>query len=138
MTDRTTTTLAPGRRGLLGGAAALLAGAAAVALPRAALAAGGGPDAALLTLHRDFLVQVAVIHAWNADEVSEEIGEAANDRWWDCLYEAEEMPVHTLAGLRAKADMALKGLELVADSQHVAEDVARATLADVAAWGALS
>jgi hypothetical protein len=56
MTDRTTTTLAPGRRGLLGGAAALLAGAAAVALPRAALAAGTCTDAELLHTGADPLL----------------------------------------------------------------------------------
>src|SRR5271163_3654514 len=94
----------PGRRGLLGGAVALLAGAAAVTLPRAAQAAG--THAALLALCRQFWVHQAVVDAWDAGEVSTEIGEAAHDQWWGCIRAAEEMPAHTIAGVRAKADIA--------------------------------
>jgi hypothetical protein len=130
--------VAPGRRGLLGGAAALLAGATAVALPRAVQAASADPDAALLALHRDFLMHKAVVDAWNVDAVGEDVGEPAHDHWWESIHAAETMQSHTLAGLRAKADIALKGLVLVADSESDAEDLARAVLGEIAAWGALS
>ncbi len=100
----------PGRRGLLGGAVALLAGAAAVALPRAVQAAGAGPDAALLALHRDFLAHQAMVDAWTVGAVGEDVGEAANDPWWDCIHAAEKMPARTLDGLRAKANIALTGV----------------------------
>jgi hypothetical protein len=147
MTDHTDTTpmpapdvprVAPGRRGLLGGATALLTGAAAVALPRAVLAAGACPDAALLALHRDFLVHHAVVDAWNVGAVGEDVGESAHDHWWQCIRTAETMQAHTLAGLRAKADIALKGLVLVADSESDADDLARGVLGQIAAWGTLS
>jgi hypothetical protein len=118
-----------------GGAAALLAGAAAVALPRAVQAASTSPDAALLALHRDFLMQDAICHAWNHHDVSEEIGEVAHDRWWEIIEAAQKMPAHTFAGLRAKADIALKGIKLVDDSQDGAEDLARLVLGQIAAWG---
>jgi hypothetical protein len=114
--------------------AALLAGAAAVTLPRAVQATGA--DAELLALHRAFLVQDALCHAWNGQRVSEEIGEPAHDRWWECIDAAEMIPARTFVGLRAKADIALKGLELVGDSDSAAEDLARAVLGEIAAWGA--
>jgi hypothetical protein len=47
-----------------------------------------------------------VVDARGADEVSTEIGEAAHDQWWGCIRAAEEMPAHTIAGVRAKANIA--------------------------------
>ena len=69
---------------------------------------------------------------WNADQVTEEIGEAAHDRWWECLDEMTAILPTTDLGLRAKEDCLLQGLEVVDSSAGLAEDYVRAFLADVA------
>jgi hypothetical protein len=53
-----------------------------------------GANAALLALCRQFWVHQAVVDAWDADEVSTEIGEAAHDQWWGCVRAAEEVHDH--------------------------------------------
>ncbi len=129
-----TTITTPRRRGLLTGTiAALLAGTAAVATAKAAplLPATGG-DADLLALAQDFWNQDAILAQWNADQVTEEIGEAAHDRWWECLDEMTAILPTTDLGLRAKEDCLLQGLEVVDSSAGLAEDYVRAFLADVA------
>jgi hypothetical protein len=147
----TDTTSTPRRRGLLASAAALVAAYAAT-LPTSALAArsaahgapmahhpdGAGDDTELLAVCRTFAAENAIVTAWDAGTVTEEVGEAAHDKWWACIRAAEEMPAHTIGGVRAKAAMALKGLEMCGDSQSSVEDLARATLGEIAAWGALS
>ena len=64
--------------------AALLAGAAAVD-GKAARVPATGDDAELLAVAQDFWKQDAIVAHWNADQVTEEIGEAAHDRWGACL-----------------------------------------------------
>ena len=46
-----------------------------------------GNDAEVLALAKDFWKQDAIVAQWNADQVTEEIGEAAHDRWsrWERL-----------------------------------------------------
>jgi hypothetical protein len=132
---RPDTITTPRRRGLLTGTiAALLTGAAAVAAAKAGplpLAAADA-DAELLALGQDFWKQDAIVAQWNAGHVAEEIGEAAHDRWWECLDEISAILPTTDFGLRAKADCLLQGLELVDSSAGVAEDYVRDFLADVA------
>jgi hypothetical protein len=123
----------PRRRGLLTGAlAALLTGAAAVATARAAPLPASGDDAELLALAQAFWKQDAIVAQWNADQVTEEIGEAAHDRWWECLDQISAILPTTDFGLRTKADCLLCGLEVVDSSAGVAEDYVRDFLADVA------
>lgn len=95
----------PVGRGLLGGIVALAAGGGA-ALAAGASQPASNADAELLALCRQFWVHQAVVDARGADEVSTEIGEAAHDQWWGCIRAAEEMPAHTIAGVRAKANIA--------------------------------
>jgi hypothetical protein len=122
------------RRGLLTGTlAALLTGAAAVATAKAApLMPPPGDDAELLTVAQDFWKQDAIVAQWNADQVTEEIGEAAHDRWWECLEEISAILPTTDFGLRTKADCLLQGLEVVETSNGIAEDYVRDFLADLA------
>jgi hypothetical protein len=124
----------PRRRGLLTGTlAALLTGTAAVATAKAAsLMPPPGDDAELLTVAQDFWKQDAIVAQWNADQVTEEIGEAAHDRWWECLEEISAILPTTDFGLRAKADCLLQGLEVVETSNGIAEDYVRDFLADLA------
>ena len=86
----------------------------------------------MLALAQDFWKQDAIVAQWNAGHVAEEIGEAAHDRWWECLDEISAILPTTDFGLRAKADCLLQGLELVDSSAGVAEDYVRDFLADVA------
>jgi hypothetical protein len=123
----------PRRRGLLAGTiAALLAGAAAVATAKATPAPATGDDAELLALAQDFWKQDALVAQGNADQITEEIGEAAHDRWWECLDEMSAILPTTDLGLRTKADCLLQGLEVVDSTAGVADDYVRAFLADVA------
>ncbi len=121
------------RRGLLTGTiAALLTGTAAVATAKAASAPPAGDDAELLTLAQDFWRQDAIVAEWNADQVTEEIGEAAHDRWCECLDRISAILPTTDFGLRPKADCLLRGLEVVDTSSGTAEDFVRDFLADMA------
>jgi hypothetical protein len=130
---RPDTITTPRRRGLLTGAiAALVTGTAAVATARAASLPAAGDDAELLALAWDFWKQDAIVAQWNADQVTEEIGEAAHDRWWECLDEMSAILPTTDLGLREKADCLLQGLEVVDATSGVAEDYVRAFLADLA------
>jgi hypothetical protein len=92
-----------------------------------------GGDAELLAACHDFLAETAIIDAWNAGEVTEQVGEAANDRWWDCIRAMDGIVAETDAGVAIKARCALKALEMVSDSESDAHDLARSTLAEVAA-----
>ncbi len=126
----------PRRRGLLAGAAAALAAApfaahAAQLRTVGALARDAGPDAALLTLHRDFLAHHVVVEAWNAGFVSEDAGEAAHDRWWECVQAITAIRATTPAGMQAKAEVALLAYETAGGHGGPDEDLVRAALRDV-------
>ncbi|HVY15952.1 MAG TPA: hypothetical protein VHB27_12045 [Rhodopila sp.] len=97
-----------------------------------ALPASSATDAELLALADEFHHLTGRIHAWNAGEIDSEEGEAANADWWDCMREMIDIPATSHQGLKAKARSALEALELVADSQHSGEDLARAVLAQMA------
>ena len=100
---------------------------------RAARVPATGDDAELLAVAQDFWKQDAIVAHWNADQVTEEIGEAAHDRWWACLEEITAiLPAKKDLGLRAKADCLVQGLGVVDSSAGLAEDYVRAFLAVVA------
>lgn len=130
----------PLRRRLLAGAtAALTAGAAAVttawgfpgASPEAA-----GDDAKVLRLAREFWVHDAVMDDWNAHRVSWEVGEPAQDRWWECLEEMAALRATTPEGVGTKARCMLHALE-GEESSGKAEDCVREFLADLAGRAAV-
>lgn len=141
-------TRAPSRRGLLaGGAAALVAGAAAFQKPGPLPWRNGprptepvqpmpefgaaGDDAELLALHRTFLTQHAIVQAWNAGEVTEEIGEAAHDRWWECVEAMVDIPATTPEGLWAKAETALLATDLTGGHGGSDEELVRSVVRDI-------
>jgi len=136
--DTTTTpTLRPSRRAVLAGgtAALVVTGAAAATAARAApqgAPAAADDDAELIRLCQAFLAEDAVIQAWNADEVTWEVGEAASHRWWGYMREIEGMPAVTTDGLRMKAECSLRALAGVADPECSADDLARDVLAQIA------
>jgi hypothetical protein len=74
----------------------------------------GGADAELIRLCSGFLAEDRVIEAWNADNVPDEVGEAANGRWWEYIRQIDGIPARTPDGLRAKADCTLLALDGVA------------------------
>lgn len=123
------------RRGLLaGGTAALPAGAAiATAAHGASVASpsGAGDDAEILRLAHEFWALDAIVADWNAERVSEEVGEDAQDDQWECLDAMAAIRATTPEGIRTKADCFLHSLE-VETSRGSAEDHARAFLADLA------
>jgi len=124
----------PSRRAILAGStAALLAGAAIATGARGASVASAGDDAELLALHRSFLAEHDTVMAWNADRVTEEIGEAAHDRWWECAEAMTDIPATTTAGLRAKAEVALLAYELAGGQGGPDEDLIRSVLRDAMA-----
>jgi hypothetical protein len=94
---------------LTGAIAALLTGTAAVATAKAAPIAAAGDDAELVARAQDFWKQDAIVAQWNAGQVTEEIGEAAHDRWWECLDQTSAILPTTDLGLRAKADWCYAG-----------------------------
>ncbi|HUB48361.1 MAG TPA: hypothetical protein VMB73_25575 [Acetobacteraceae bacterium] len=130
----------PSRRAILvGSTAALLAGAAiATAAHGAPVAPPAGDDAELLALRRSFLVEHDTVTAWNADRVTEEIGEAAHDRWWECVEAMTDIPATTTAGLRAKAEVALLAYEFAGGQGGPDEDLIRSALRDAIAGRAVA
>jgi hypothetical protein len=129
------------RRNILAGSAALLTGAAGFVKPPP-LPWRNGPrpapqpaadDAELLTLRHAFLAAHATVTAWNAGDVTEDIGEAAHDRWWECVEAMTDIPATTPAGLRAKAEAALLASGLADGHGGPDEDLARSALRDAAA-----
>jgi hypothetical protein len=136
---RADTSTIPSRRRLFAGLSATLLASAAIATaargaPVAALPAGD--DAELLRLCSGFLAEDRVIKAWNAGNVPEEVGEAANSRWWEYIRQIDGIPAMTPDGLRAKAECALLAPDGVADPECDADELARSVLAEVAEWGA--
>lgn len=125
----------PHRRRLLATAtAALAAGAAIATAARGAPVAspeGAGDDAEILRLARAFWAHNAVMDDWNADRVSWEVGEAAQDQWWECLEEMADIRATTPEGIQAKARCLLRSLKTV-DSGGTADDCVREFLADLA------
>ncbi len=94
------------------------------------------PDAQLLQFASAFLDEDAVVTAWNAGEVAEGIGEAALDRWWDCVERLTEIPAVSIQGLRAKARCVLRAVEVTDETPGAADDCARSVLAEFAGWRA--
>ena len=79
----------------------------AVAMPIAQTTPG--TDAELLALRRTFLAEHAIVMAWNAGAVDEDIGEPAHDRWWECVGMPSDRHRHHVrrSALPAKAEVAL-------------------------------
>jgi hypothetical protein len=131
-----TTARAMQRRGILvGGTAALLAGAAiATAAHAAPVASPGatGDDAEIMRLAKEFWIHDAVMDDWNADRVPEEVGEDAQDRWWDCLEAMTDIRAATPEGIRIKAQCMLEALGSASYSTGTADDCVREFLADLA------
>ena len=125
----------PSRRGLLArGTAALLTGAVITTAARGAPVASpgsAGDDAEILRLADEFWIHDAVMDDWNADRVSWEVGEAAQDEWWECLEEMADIRATTPEGIQAKARCLLRSLKTV-DSGGTADDCVREFLADLA------
>ncbi len=93
-------------------------------------------DAELVRLCSRFLAEDRVREAWNAGNVPDEVGEAANSRWWQYIRRIDGVPARTPDGLRAKAKCALLAVDGVADPQCDADELARSVLGEVAAWSA--
>jgi hypothetical protein len=74
-----------------------------------------------------------MIDPWNAGEVAEQVGLAANDRRCDCIRAMDGIVAETDAGVAIRGRCALKALEMVSDSESDAHDLARSVLAKVAA-----
>jgi hypothetical protein len=91
-------------------------------------------DAELLATCAAFWEEDRIVAAWDAGRIAAETAEPAHDRWWVRLRETGTMVPVTLTGFQAKAAVALRGIEAVADSEHEAEDVARGLLREVATW----
>ena len=128
------------RRGLLArGTAALLTGAAIATTAHAAPVAapeGAGDDTELLALCAAFGTEHATIEAWNAGDLSEAVGEAANDRWWALVDQIEGVPAFTWEGVRAKAAVAEDAVWAAGESGSAVDDLVRYVLAEVANWEA--
>jgi hypothetical protein len=125
------------RRGLFAaGASALVAGAAIATAAHGAPATppgGAGDDAELLALHRSFLAEHATVMAWNVSRVTEDIGEAAHDRWWGYVQAMTDIPATTPAGLAVKAEVALLAYELAGGQGGPDQDLIHSALRDVMA-----
>jgi hypothetical protein len=101
--------IGPRRRGFLGhvaGAVPVIAG--IIALP--ALASYAEPDAALIALAREYLTLDEILQRINAqsrdgDDFSEEFVDQTCRRSNRALDEVIDMPAHTPAGIRAKAEV---------------------------------
>jgi hypothetical protein len=132
----------PSRRRLLASATAALAAGAAIAAAAhsAPVATPDGAvddaevDAELLALCIAFMAEHAIIEAWNAGDLSEAVGEAANDRWWALVRKIEGIPAWTWEGVRAKARVADKALWALGESENAVDDLVRYVLAEVASF----
>lgn len=131
---------APSRRGLLtGGVATLVASAAIGCQTKGDVISSSQPmptigetgeDAELLALAQQFWRHQAVLEAWNAGQVGEEVGESHSRAWWQCCRAMTPIVPQTQAGKAAKASVALRALEMVQDDQHDVETLVRAVLTE--------
>jgi hypothetical protein len=134
MSKATCDTITPTRRRALGyGAFAAVCGVLPLAVAEATQPPAGD-DTELLAICSSFWTDDRLIQEWDAGLISQEAGEAANNRWWQHIEDLEHISASTLEGLRAKAAVSLRAMEQVAESSSQAEDVGRALLAEVAAW----
>ena len=95
-------------------------------------------DAVLLALCRQFCAEDTLLGRWNAGEISEVEGAAANDRWWALVCAIERIPARTFEALKAKADCARRALSRVVDDPHdnVVGDLVGHVLRELATWRA--
>lgn len=131
------------RRCLLTAATVSLAGGTAMATtafgaPVASPAVAAGDDAELLALHREFLERHAVVQAFNAGRVGEDVGEDAHDRWWECVEAMIDIAASTVAGIQAKAEAALLAWELTGGHGGPDEALVASALRDMVAWRAVA
>jgi hypothetical protein len=68
-------------------------------------------DHQILSLYDDLMVAQAAVDWWKERPLHSEIGEAALEKWWECLDAIVAMPVSTAEGIRVKAATALRCLE---------------------------
>jgi hypothetical protein len=85
-----------------------------------------GQDREILSLYDAFLVAQAAVDFWKENQLSSELGEAAHERWWECVDAIVAMPISTTEGIRVKAATALLCVEADAGTVEI-----RALLADI-------
>jgi hypothetical protein len=74
----------------------------------------------------------AIVTAWNAEAVDEDIGEPAHDRWWESVEAMTDIAATSPLGLRAKAEVALLAFETTGGEGGPDEDLIRSVLRDAA------
>ena len=65
-----------------------------------------------------FVPRTRCLARWNAGEISEVEGAAANDRWWPWRGRSPVFQPQTFEALKAKADCARRALARVVDDPH--------------------